>query len=137
MISVSGQQHDLDHAILLHVWDQWPRFRTTLLEWLADPLPPGAGHQQSLYKRLADVLLRIAVEREPAPVMEALRQWWIKPERRALAVSIISTAATHDRIGDRVRHRLYGWARKTGARDLPSPLTDAPRRELAQQHSHT
>ena len=133
-ISVSGQQHDLDHAILLHVWDQWPRFRATLLEWLTDPLPPGTGHQQSLYKRLADVLLRIAVEREPAPVMEELRQRWIRSERRALAVSIISAAATHHRIGSRVRHRLYGWARTTNDRDLACTVADVCGGELGKQH---
>ncbi len=134
MISVSGQQHDLDHAILLHVWDQWPRCQGTLLEWLADPLPPGAGHQQSLYKKLADVLLRLAVEREPAPVMEALRQWWSRPERRELAVSMISAAATHHRIGDRVRHRLYGWAKKTGDRDLACTVADVCGGELGRLH---
>jgi hypothetical protein len=118
VISVSGQQHNLDLAILLHVWDQWPRFQTTMLEWLTDPLPPSVGHQQALYKRLADVL----------------RQSWFRSERRALAVSVISAAATHHRIGSRVRHRLYGWAKKTGDRDLACTIAEVCGGELGRQY---
>ena len=133
IISVSGQQDQLDHAILLHVWDQWPRCQAGLLEWLSDPLPPGVGHQQSLDRKLADTLFRLAVEREPAPVMEALRRWWIGPERRELAVEIISAAAAHHRIGARVRHRLYGWAKRTGDRDLACVVADVCGGELGRQ----
>ncbi|MGH3165233.1 MAG: BTAD domain-containing putative transcriptional regulator [Trebonia sp.] len=124
LISVSGHRRDLDHAILLHAWDQWPRCQGTLLEWLADPLPPGAGDPQSLAEKLADALLCLAVEREPGPVMEALRRWWTGSGRRELAVRIISAAATDDEIGDRVRHHLYGWARQAGDRDLARTVAD-------------
>lgn len=133
MVSVCGQHHGLDHAILLHVWDQFPRCRAALLEWLASPLPTGAGHQRSLYRKLADALLRLAVEREPAPVLEALRQWWIRPELRELAVSVISAAAMHRRIGERVRHHVYGWANRTGDRGLACIVADLCGGEFGRQ----
>ena len=136
IISLSNQQDDLDHAILLHVWDQWPRCQATLLEWLADPLPSGVEPPRSLYEKLAGVLLRLAVERDPAPVMEALRRWWIGPERREHAVRVISAAATHHRVGARVRHRLYGWAKKTGDRDLVCTVADVCGGELGRRHPH-
>lgn len=124
VVCVSGKQRDLDHAILLHVWDQWPRCRGALLNWLADPLPPGTQHQRTIYAKLANVMFRLAAEREPAPVMEALRQWWTRPERREHVVGIISAALTHHRIGDQVRHRLYGWAKQSGDSDLAYTIAD-------------
>lgn len=98
----------LPAAILRHLWDEFPTQHDLLTKWAI-----GVAANRSVPEddaRLAsEALLHLAVRRHDRNVLDALAKGLTGP-RRALAVEVLTKAATDAELGRYVRDRLLQWA---------------------------
>lgn len=102
--------HDLAHAILQNLWDEFPTQRDLLRSWAvsvaADPSIP--DEDAAL---IAKMLLRLSTARRDGDVLDSLGAGLVG-RRRPLAVETLTDAALDPQIGAHVRRRLYLWAKQ-------------------------
>ncbi|WKU47027.1 hypothetical protein Q3V23_24840 [Streptomyces sp. VNUA116] len=103
-------KHDLAHAILQNLWEEFPTQRGLLRSWAvsvaADLTIP--DEDAALITRM---LLRLSIARRDGDILDSIGTGLVG-RRRPLAVEVLTDAALDPQIGAYVRNRLYWWARK-------------------------
>ncbi|TDD47722.1 hypothetical protein [Saccharopolyspora elongata] len=103
-------KHDLAHAILQNLWEEFPTQRELLRSWAvsvaADPSIPDEDAEL-----ITKMLLRLSTARRDGDILDSIGSG-IVGRRRPLAVEALTDAALDPQIGAYVRNRLYLWAKQ-------------------------
>ncbi|WDT58099.1 hypothetical protein [Streptomyces sp. G7(2002)] len=115
-ISLDASRRGLDKAVLLHVWEERPPLRETLLDWasqISAPKGVAVGH----LPRIAQAVTQLAAGPDGHTVMQIVMQWTEanSAQHQRLAIGVLEAMAIDPVIGVSVRKLLYDWAGKKTA----------------------
>lgn len=104
------EMHDLAHAILQNLWDEFPTQRTLLCSWAVSVAAESSIPDEDA-ALITKMLLRLSIARRDGEILDSIGAG-LGGRRRSLAVEALTDAALDPQVGAHVRHRLYLWAKQ-------------------------
>lgn len=102
--------HDLAHAVLQNLWDEFPTQRGLLCTWAVSVAADSSIPDEDA-ALITKMLLRLSTARRDGDILDSIGAG-LSGRRRPLAVKALTDAALDPQIGAHVRHRLYLWAKQ-------------------------
>ncbi|MFC9689061.1 hypothetical protein ACFTSF_11015 [Kribbella sp. NPDC056951] len=110
-ITLTRQRPGLDQAVLERVWQERPRLRAPIRDWMEAITEENAVAAGQL-DRVAEVLARLAIHLGSLEIIDIVQRWLSgSPRHRRLAIAVLERLATSQEVGAAARRRLYEWAR--------------------------
>lgn len=115
---LDDQYHELDRAVLAHVWRQRPQLRADLLEW-ASAITAQRGVAEDHVRQVARALTSLALGPGGRQVLPVITGWVENgtAAHQRLAQEILADLADSPALGVDIRDLLYDWATHKRASD--------------------
>ncbi|MEU1398690.1 hypothetical protein ABZ403_21850 [Micromonospora zamorensis] len=115
-ISISAARHNLDEAVVLFVWDEFPQVHVVFQDWL---IGLASSASPVVVRRLAEITVKTAIRAKSTIFLQLVRKIVLeRPESNSLGLAIIDETVLNSTLGPLVRQRLLQWAK--GANELLS-----------------